>query len=99
MLDGEVYQTLSVVYGTEIELPAVPEKEGYTFSGWSDVPATMPAEDIIITGSYIVDTGISVVNIDPAKDEVYNMLGQRIYDRRRLTRGIYIVNGKKLFVK
>jgi len=27
-------------------------KEGYTFSGWSTIPTTMPAQDVVVTGSY-----------------------------------------------
>ena len=56
-LDGKVIFTKSdsVVYGTEIPLPEVPELPGYTFSGWSDVPATMPAHDLTITASFIVN--------------------------------------------
>ena len=100
VIDGEVFDTKTVKYGAEITLPNPPEKSGYIFSGWSGVPDTMPAEDIVITGSYIVDTtGIDSVDIDLENDEVYNLKGQRITDSRNLTRGIYIVNGKKVFIK
>ena len=34
----------------------VPSKEGYTFSGWSEIPAIMPAYDITVTGSFSVNT-------------------------------------------
>ena len=52
MVDGEVYKTYDVVYGTAITPEAEPTKEGYTFSGWSTIPATMPAYDVTITGSF-----------------------------------------------
>ena len=55
IVDGEVYATDSIVYGGEIVLINEPVKEGYTFSGWSEVPATMPAEDITVTGSFAVN--------------------------------------------
>ncbi|MBR5336085.1 MAG: CotH kinase family protein [Bacteroidaceae bacterium] len=100
VIDGEVFDTKTVKYGAEITLPNPPEKSGYIFSGWSGVPDTMPAEDIVITGRYIVDTtGIDSVDIDLENDEVYNLKGQRITDSRNLTRGIYIVNGKKVLIK
>ena len=100
VIDGEVFDTKTVKYGSEITLPNPPKKDGYIFSGWTDVPDTMPAEDIVITGSYIVDTtGIDSVDIDLGNDEVYNLKGQRITDSRNLTRGIYIVNGKKVLIK
>ncbi|MDE7419533.1 MAG: InlB B-repeat-containing protein, partial [Muribaculaceae bacterium] len=54
-IDGEIIATKAFEYGSEIELPAAPEKEGYTFSGWQDVPETMPAHDLEIVGSYTVN--------------------------------------------
>ena len=33
-------------YATAITAPSAPEVDGYTFSGWGDVPATMPAHDV-----------------------------------------------------
>ena len=55
MADGETYQTQQVKYGADVEPIAEPEKEGYTFSGWSNVPETMPAEDIVIEGWFVED--------------------------------------------
>ena len=55
VVDGEVYKTESVVYGSTIELVDAPTKEGYTFSGWSEAPKTMPAEDVIVSGTFIVN--------------------------------------------
>ena len=54
-LDGEVYSTFEVGYNDPIEAPSVPDKEGYTFSGWGDVPAAMPGYDIEIHSSYSVN--------------------------------------------
>ena len=100
MVDGEVYETMTVEYGDEIELPTPPEKEGYIFTGWIGVPATMPAEDIVIEGRFEVDTtGINAVTLDLEKNEVYNLKGQRITESENLARGIYIVNGKKVYIK
>ena len=100
MVDGEVYETMTVEYGAEIELPTSPEKEGYIFTGWIGVPATMPAEDIVIEGRFEVDTtGINAIALNLEKNEVYNLKGQRITESENLTRGIYIVNGKKVYIK
>ena len=100
MVEGEVYETMTVEYGAEIELPTPPEKEGYIFTGWIGVPATMPAKDIVIEGRFEVDTtGINAVILDLEKNEVYNLKGQRITESENLTRGIYIVNGKKVYIK
>jgi hypothetical protein len=45
----------SVEYGAKVETPKVPEKEGHTFNGWEDVPETMPANDVVVVGSYSVN--------------------------------------------
>ena len=51
-IDGAVYKTYDVEYCATITPEANPAKEGYTFSGWSDIPATMPAHDVTVTGSF-----------------------------------------------
>ena len=58
-VDGESYKIHKYEVGESITPEAEPTKEGYTFSGWSDIPATMPAKDIVITGTYV--TGINEV--------------------------------------
>ena len=53
MVDNEVYKTYEVDYGTAITPEPEPTKDGYTFSGWSDIPETMPPHDVTVTGSFI----------------------------------------------
>lgn len=55
LVDGEVYKTYELDYGTVITPESEPIKEGYTFSGWSEIPETMPAHDVTITGSFAVN--------------------------------------------
>ena len=71
IVDGEVYKTVNVVYGTEIVLIDEPTKEGQTFSGWSEAPSTMPAEDITIRGSFTVNSYTVTFTID---GEVYKTM-------------------------
>ena len=44
-----------MAYGTEIVAPEAPEKEGYTFDGWGEVAATVPASDVTYEGTYTVN--------------------------------------------
>ena len=55
MVDGKVYETEEVEYGADVTLIEEPIKEGYTFTGWSEVPETMPAENIVVNGSFIAN--------------------------------------------
>lgn len=56
MVDDEVYKTYELKYGTDIIPEEAPQKTGYTFSGWSDIPSTMPAKDITISGTFIINS-------------------------------------------
>ena len=55
MVDGAVYKSLSLDYGTKVDQEPSPTKEGYTFSGWSEIPETMPAHDVVVNGSFIIN--------------------------------------------
>ena len=54
-IDGEVYVTYQIEYGTPITPEAEPTKEGYTFSGWSYIPETMPAVEVNVVGSFTIN--------------------------------------------
>ena len=55
MVDNEIYKTYDVEYGTAITSEPEPTKEGCTFSGWNNIPETMPANDVTVTGSFTVN--------------------------------------------
>lgn len=67
MVDGEVYKTESYAYGSAVTAIAAPTKDGYTFSGWSGVPATMPAGDVTVSGSFAVNTYTLTYMVDGEK--------------------------------
>lgn len=56
MLDGEVYQSFTVKYKDAITPLEAPTKEGYTFSGWSGLPRSMPAKDVTVKGTFTVNS-------------------------------------------
>ena len=55
IVDGEVYKTEEVIETTPLTPEAEPTREGYTFSGWSEIPETMPAHDVEVTGHFTVN--------------------------------------------
>ncbi len=71
ILDGKEYKTMEMEYGKAITPEPDPEKEGYTFSGWSEIPETMPAHIVIITGSFAVNSYTLTYMID---EEVYKQV-------------------------
>jgi len=104
MVDGTVYKTSELEYGATITAEAAPIKEGYLFSGWSEIPETMPAKDIEVTGHFEVD-GIDAVLTDQLVD-VYTLQGVMLKRqisvdelKYELSSGIYIINGKKVVVR
>ena len=56
IVDGKVYKSLTIVYGAKIAPEKEPTKEGYTFSGWSEIPESMPAHDVTVTGSFSINS-------------------------------------------
>ena len=72
-VDGEDYSSQTLNYGETIILIAEPEKEGYTFGGWSEAPETMPAHDITITGTFAINSYILnyMVDGEPYSSQTY----------------------------
>ena len=56
IVDGEEYKTVVLEYGAAIVPEDSPAKEGHTFGGWSDIPETMPAHDVTVTGSFSINS-------------------------------------------
>ena len=73
-VDGVVYTTITQEYGSSVTAPEDPSKTGYSFTGWSpQVPATMPAEDQIITAQFQVNQYTLTFKVE---DEVYATITQ-----------------------
>ncbi len=68
VVDGETYTTETYKTDAEITPVTAPTKEGYTFSGWSEIPTTMPAGGVTVTGTFTADDQTIVYYVD---GEVY----------------------------
>jgi hypothetical protein len=64
MVDGEEYQRDSVAVTAAIAAIDAPTREGYTFSGWSEIPATMPDNDVTVTGTFTVNRYAVIYMVD-----------------------------------
>ena len=94
MVDGEVYKTVSYDYGETITPEAEPTKEGYTFSGWSYIPQTMPAEDVTVTGTFTVNKYTLTYMVDGDVYKTYEIeYGARITPEAEPTKEGYAFSG------
>ena len=106
IVDDEVYKVVEYAFGETITPEAAPQKEGYRFSGWSEIPETMPAEDITVTGYFTRDTSVNGILSSDKEVDIYDMNGRKLYERiyakealKRLPKGIYIISGRKIYIK
>lgn len=94
LLDGEEYKTKEMEYGSDIIPEANPTKEGYVFSGWSYIPSTMPAEDVMVTGILTINTYKLIFMVD---GEVYKTIdvvyGDRLPEEEGPTKEGYSFSG------
>ena len=54
-VDGVHYEFCYVEYGAVIPPVKEPTKEGYTFIGWTDLPETMPAMDLSVYSTFVLN--------------------------------------------
>ena len=93
-VDGEDYKSYDVEYGKAITAETAPTKEGYTFSGWSDIPETMPAKDVTITGSFSVNNYKLIYKVDGEDYKSYDVeYGSTITPEAEPTKDGYIFSG------
>lgn len=99
----EVYKEFEVAYGES--LPDAPDytpedtpEFTYVFEGWQgDTFATMPAHDVTYTALIkATPTGISDIAASAKGAQAYDLQGRRV---QRLSKGIYVINGRKVMVK
>lgn len=55
-LDQQLYKEFYHNAGVKVTPLPSPEREGYTFSGWTGEPAVMPANDVTVYGSFSIGT-------------------------------------------
>ena len=95
IVDGEVYREYFYEYGAPITPEPEPTKEDWEFSGWKEeIPTTMPAHDVTITGSFDVFTSITSIEAESSENQViYNING---VSSNKIRKGLNIVNGRKV---
>ncbi len=72
-VDGKVYKTYEVEEGSTITPEPAPTKEGYSFSGWSYIPATMPATDVVVMGTFSINSYTLTYKVDGQVYKTYTV--------------------------
>ena len=94
IVDGEEYKSYEVEYNTYISPESYPTKEGYTFLGWSDIPTTMPAEDLTVTGTFTINKYKLIYKVDGEEYRVYEIeYGSIITPEAAPSREGYVFSG------
>ena len=102
IVDGVEYKSYDIEYGATITPEVEPTKEGYTFSGWSEIPATMPAHDVTVTGTFTLDTGIEQIMRNANGDiMIFTIDGKRVDNLKKGMNVIRMKDGttRKVVVK
>jgi hypothetical protein len=99
-VDGEIYKTFLMNYGSEITPLEEPKKNGYDFSGWNNVPKTMPAHNVTIEGSFTT-TSVNIIEFNLNSNEIFTIEGIK---KKSLQKGLNLIkdqNGKtkKVLIK
>lgn len=73
VVDGQPYKVVSYTTGEAIIPEKAPTKEGYTFSGWSLIPATMPAKNLTVTGTFAINSYTLTYLVDGKTYKTYKL--------------------------
>ena len=94
LVDGEVYKTMAYNLDDAITPEPAPTKEGYTFSGWSEIPATMPANDVTVTGTFTINKYKLIYNVDGEEYKTVEVeYGKAITPESEPTKDGYVFSG------
>ena len=94
LVDGDVYKTMAYSLGDAITPEAALKKEGYTFSGWSEIPATMPAEEVTVTGTFTINKYKLTYKVDGEEFKTVEVeYGKAITPETEPTKDGYVFSG------
>ena len=94
MVDGEEYKVYELEYGAAITPETELSKEGYTFLGWSEIPETMPAKDVTVTGTFTINKYKLIYLLNGEEYKVYELeYGSAITPEAEPTKEGYTFSG------
>lgn len=105
--EGNIYHKDYIPSGVGIATIEEPNIEGYKFIGWENLEETMPAHDVVVKALFEKTTGVNDIHVDASgKYIAYSLNGIKLLEATdlekltaKLSKGVYIINGKKFIVK
>lgn len=94
-MDGQEYHTETLAYAEAITPIDSPVMEGYTFSGWNELPATMPAHDVNVYGTLDKDDETTHPDYSLQTDILY-IPDTTAYANTETKLGVIIKNSKNV---
>lgn len=78
-------------YGAAVPAPAVPSKQGWSFTGWDNqIPSTMPAENVTLTAKFSILTTVAIKNNPGSKSINYGETLRLTAITANLPEGAYV---------
>ena len=59
---GSAVEAITQVYGSKVNAPESPVRKGYRFTGWKNLPSTMPATDMTVQATYVCSATVAIKN-------------------------------------
>ena len=106
MVNDTVWACDSVAYGEPIVLRKYESTERYIFNQWNSTETytTMPAHDVVFVAD--ITDGITFIGAAKGRVTVFTVDGRLVARgiaadqlQKRLPKGLYIVNGRKIVIK
>ena len=73
IVDSEQYKEYELDETEGITPESEPTKEGYTFSGWSEIPEIMPDHEVTVTGSFTINKYKLTYLVDGEEYKTYDV--------------------------
>jgi uncharacterized repeat protein (TIGR02543 family) len=94
MVNGTEYKSYEIEEGANIIPETYPTKEGYTFSGWSELPSTMPSKDVTVMGTFTINKYKLTYYVDGIEYKSYNIeYGASVTPEAEPTKQYYTFSG------
>ena len=91
-VDGQITEVV-YEYNEVVKVPEAPEKEGYSFVKWNNLPSQMPAKDVEVTAEFNINTYTLIINLGNKTQSISYKYNEAVAKLEEPTRPGYIFKG------